>query len=197
MTKFKKITGIALAGCMALSSMMMTAGAVDMPTGNIGSPVMDTVLQDCLVDDWGVDWSKIDTSMCIPGTEYHRYPQNPVNNAITPFAADRAYFAGWVKGIPLNADIAPSTFSIPNLAALTFEDGEDGMINVKYSQGRSALPSVNISVFDIDDACINDWFTLNLGDDADFYVNPDHRYRFYMSNNHWKSAEARMVITVG
>ncbi len=30
MTKFKKITGIALAGCMALSSLMMTAGAVDM-----------------------------------------------------------------------------------------------------------------------------------------------------------------------
>lgn len=29
MTKFKKITGIALAGCMALSSLMMTAGAVE------------------------------------------------------------------------------------------------------------------------------------------------------------------------
>lgn len=29
MTKFKKITGIALAGCMALSSLMMTAGAAE------------------------------------------------------------------------------------------------------------------------------------------------------------------------
>ena len=32
MTKFKKITGIALAGCMALSSLMMTAGAVAVST---------------------------------------------------------------------------------------------------------------------------------------------------------------------
>lgn len=32
MTKFKKITGIALAGCMALSSLMMTAGAVEVPS---------------------------------------------------------------------------------------------------------------------------------------------------------------------
>ena len=31
MTKFKKITGIALAGCMALSSLMMTAGAAEVP----------------------------------------------------------------------------------------------------------------------------------------------------------------------
>lgn len=32
MTKFKKITGIALAGCMALSSLMMTAGAAEVPS---------------------------------------------------------------------------------------------------------------------------------------------------------------------
>ena len=34
MTKFKKITGIALAGCMALSSLMMTAGAASVLSEN-------------------------------------------------------------------------------------------------------------------------------------------------------------------
>ena len=37
MTKFKKITGIALAGCMALSSLMMTAGAADVKEPEIRS----------------------------------------------------------------------------------------------------------------------------------------------------------------
>ena len=46
----------------------------------------------------GVDWSQADTSMCISGTEYHRYEQPP---ALVQ-GAERAVFSGWVKGVPAN-----------------------------------------------------------------------------------------------
>ena len=45
MKNFKKITGIALAGCMALSSLMMTAGAVEVPADSV-SQTAETNLTD-------------------------------------------------------------------------------------------------------------------------------------------------------
>lgn len=59
MKKCKRFLCVLCAACMMLSA-AASAGAASFE------------------DDpyyFGVDWSQVDTSMCISGTEYHRYPQ--------------------------------------------------------------------------------------------------------------------------
>lgn len=201
MTKFKKMMSVTLAGCMAASALMMSAGAVNtnasadtsasvVSNANWGSP-------DSLIDSHGVNWAKIDTSMCVPGKDYHFYPQSVVNDDISLTASARSYYSGWVYGIPKNKNVAPSTFSLPNYKDLAFETGETGTITVSATETTSSISTVNISVYDITRSSISDWVTLTIGGKSkSFNVDPTHEYRFYLSNNSVNSANVRFQITV-
>ena len=84
MNKFKKMMSVTLAGCMAASALMMSAGAVNTPVQQDNPNIVlnaDWGKPGGMIDRHGVDWSKIDTSMCVSDKDYHFYPQNNTNIA--------------------------------------------------------------------------------------------------------------------
>ena len=146
-----------------------------------------------MIDNYGVDWSKIDTSMCISGQDYHFYSQEGINSGISTSASSRYYFSSWVYGITENAK-----YALPGVDNLTFKDGENGLIQVQATDTTaSGIKTVNISVYDITKSRISDWVTLDIGGSAqEFIVDPTHEYRFYVSNNHISGANVRIQVKV-
>lgn len=200
MTKMKKMLSVGLAGCMAASALMVGAGAVDTSAlqNNFASVVLDETwgAPGSLIDRYGVNWSKIDTSMCIPEQDYHYYSQEGIDSEISIFASSRYYFSNWVYGIPQNANIAPSTYALLT-DDLTFADDETGLIQVQATDTTSGIKTVNISVYDITKSRISDWVTLDIGGSSkEFIVDPTHEYRFYVSNNHISGANVRIQVKV-
>lgn len=197
MNKFKKMMSVTLAGCMAASALMMSAGAVNTPVQQDNPNIVlnaDWGKPGGMIDRHGVDWSKIDTSMCVSDKDYHFYPQNNTN--IATQASTRTYFSGWLYGIPKNNGSA-STFDIPNVDALTFKGDESGQITVQATDTTSGIATVNVSVYDVTEGHISDWVRLNVGGASkSFTVDPTHQYRFFLSNNHVADAIVRFQITV-
>lgn len=118
MKKSKKFLSILCAACMMLS-LAVSASATSFE------------------DDpyyFGIDWSQVDTSMCIPGTEYHRYPQSPISLLAT---ADRNVFSGWVRGVPANP--WPGTSQTTLVTGLTFENNETGVVTVTFTDSQDPV----------------------------------------------------------
>lgn len=146
------------------------------------------------IDRHGVDWSKIDTSMCGSDQDYHFYPQNNTNMAAQ--TSTRSYFSGWVYGIPKKNGNA-STFDLPNVDALTFQSGESGRITVQATDTASGIATVHVSVYDVTQGHVSDCVRLNVGGASkSFTVDPTHQYRFFLSNNHVADAIVRFQIAV-
>lgn len=81
--------------------------------------------------------------------------------------------------------------------ALTFKGDESGRITVQATDTTSGIATVNISVYDVAEGHISDWGKLTVGGAAkSFTVDPTHKYRFFLSNNHVKGAGVRFQITV-
>lgn len=144
----------------------------------------------------GVDWSQVDTSMCIPGTEYHRYEQ-PSTSLLS---ADRAAFSGWVKGVPANASLGTSQYAL--VTDLTFEEGESGTVEVTFTDSQDLSKSdVNISIYDKDDQLITDYVSLAYNSKApvttSFHVDPTHEYDLFISHQGTGLQNERIVVKVG
>lgn len=198
MNKFKKMMSVTLAGCMVASALMMSAGAVNTPVQQDNPNIVlnaDWGKPGGMIDRHGVDWSKIDTSMCNSDKDYHFYPQN--NADIATKASKRYFYSGWVNGIPKNSNVAPSFYEIPGAGDLTFKSDESGRITVQATDTTSGIATVNISVYDVTKARVNDWVKLTVGGASKtFTVDPTHEYRFFVSNNHVANASVRFQITV-
>ncbi|MEQ2455524.1 hypothetical protein [Flavonifractor hominis] len=144
----------------------------------------------------GVDWSQVDTSMCISGTEYHRYEQ-PSTSLLS---ADRAAFSGWVKGVPANASLGTSQYAL--VTDLTFEEGESGTVEVTFTDSQDLSKSdVNISIYDKDDQLITDYFSLAYNSKAPvtalFHIDPTHEYDLFISHQGTGLQNERIVVKVG
>lgn len=68
MNKFKKMMSATLADCMAASTLMMSAGAANIPVQQDNPNIVlnaDWGKEGSMIDRHGVDWSKIDTSCAV------------------------------------------------------------------------------------------------------------------------------------
>lgn len=142
----------------------------------------------------GVDWDLVDTSMCVPGTEYHYYDQNV---AAPLAAASRNVQSGWVEGIPANN--YPGTSSRLLVTGLTFNSDETGMVQVSITGIRN-VSSVNISIYDKEIQAVTDYFTLDYNDTTlrtnSFYVDPTHEYNLYVSHNGAANTQCSVRMSV-
>lgn len=123
MKKCKRFLCVLCAACMMLSA-AASAGAASFE------------------DDpyyFGVDWSQVDTSMCISGTEYHRYPQTSLGLLAD---VDRNVFTGWVKGVPANS--CPGAL----VTELIFENDETGVVEITFADTQGLNETdINVSAF--------------------------------------------------
>ncbi len=86
--------------------------------------------QNPLISDYSTDWSKIDASMCVPGTEYHKTPEDGITRPI---------FSGFVygvpQGIPTQDILGKNLMAISNyrfITDLVFQPGEVGKIQSQH-----------------------------------------------------------------
>ncbi len=181
MKKFKKLLSVLCAVCMMLSLAVSASAA-------------------SLEDDpyyFGIDWSQVDTSMCIPGTEYHRYPQSPISMLAT---ADRNVFSGWVRGVPANP--YPGTSNTTLVTGLAFESDETGVVTVTFTDSQDPSKSdVNVSIYDKDEQLISDYFSLAYNSTApvskSFNVDPTHEYNLFISHQGSGLQNVRLTVDVG
>ena len=129
------------------------------------------------IDRHGVDWSKIDTSMCGSDQDYHFYPRRTIQIWLLRPAA-RSYFRAGYMVFRKNGNA--STFDLPNVDALTFQSGESrpnyGTGN-RYGFGHCNSSCICLyDVAKVTSACVR----LNVGGASkSFTVDPTHQYRFF------------------
>ena len=147
-------------------------------------------------DEDGIDWSRVDTSMMIPGEDYHR-SSIP---AIMPLSvSERTHFLGWVYNIP-KADGSGISISDKSFGdTFTFKDGDTGIVNVEYVQGSVA--SINVSIFDYTNYEVTDWVTIESGKTKSLYVDlseyGDHTFKLLISHNGTTNlTNARVGVTI-
>ena len=144
----------------------------------------------------GIDWSQVDTSMCISGTEYHRYEQPPALS----LGADRAVFSGWVRGVPANGYPGSSQWEL--ITGLTFEKGESGVVEVTFTDSQDpSKADVNISIYDKNDQLITDYFSLPYSSGVPvtklLNVDPTHEYNVLINYQGTGLQNERVVVKVG
>lgn len=144
----------------------------------------------------GVDWSQVDTSMCIPGTEYHRYEQP----SALLLNADRVVFSGWVKGVPENG--YPGTSQWELVTGLSFEEGESGAVEVTFTDSQDPRKAdVNISIYDKNDQLITDYFSLSYNREVSatkvLNIDPTHEYNLFINYQGTGLQNERVVVKVG
>jgi hypothetical protein len=176
--KIKKFLSMALTVVMVCSMLALPTFAVEDPYADPYYP--------------GFDWSEVDTSMCIPYTEYHAFSQDVEFNPRAR-AASRSVFSGWVYSVPKNNYPATSTMTI--MTGLTFNTGESGRIEVSYTDCTdTSSPTMNISLYSMTTHTITDYFTISKGSSNSFYVDAAGSYNIYVSNNGAGTCNARFQI---
>lgn len=147
-------------------------------------------------DENEIDWSRVDTSMMIPGKNYHRscLPE------IMPLSvSERTHYLGWVYNIPKADGSGISTSDKSFGKTITFEDGDTGIVNVSYVQGY--VTSINVSIFDLTSYEVCDWVTINEGETQTFFVDlseyGDHTFKLLISHNGTSNlTNARVEVTI-
>lgn len=189
MKKFRKVIAMGLATMAAVSAMSVSAFAAD------NSTVKDNI-----------DWSQVDTSMMVPGQEWHKYEELYLNPPVSKSRATmRTVFSGAVNDIPKNQ--YPITTSNKKLCDnINFEDDEIGHIEVTFTRMPNYCSSVNVSCFDLNAYEVVDWDTIDedpnnvtSNQKVDFYVSDtSHTYILYVSQNDYdgETDNARAIVKV-
>lgn len=144
-----------------------------------------------------VNWSQVaDTSMMIPGQDYHRY----VMPAVMPLSnGSRIQFLGWVYNTP-KADASGVHISDKSFGKVfSFQEGDIGVVNVTYHQG--GVSSINISIFDVTNYEVVDWVTLEENETESLYVDlsevEGHTFKTLISHNGAQNlADVRVEVNI-
>ena len=157
MTKFKKITGIALAGCMALSSLMMTAGAAEVPaqaladsmklSENAGKTMMVNVVNADISGSY--DQQVIEVN--IPEGATVQQEKQAVTAAATKAAGreisvSRAAIAGDVLGSDSGVTVTPNTGSATTTELCRGRARKDYEVLVVYMKANEGATAKKLNV---------------------------------------------------
>ena len=169
MTKFKKITGIILAGCMTLSSLMMTAGAAEVSADSISkatalSAYAGETLECNLVTldasgDATETFFEIDLPTNATNADQYRLVMNEVEN-LSEAPATRAARASWYElcyredvFVPKNSDQALVN---PN-AASVWMDADYSRVSLYMSRIDPAVGTLNVRFESVPDGSPNSY----------------------------------------
>lgn len=146
---------------------------------------------------FGVDWSLVDTSMCVSGTDYHRSSQDP---AAPPAPASRNIFIGWVRGVP--AGVPAGITQAALVTELTFQEGEQGTVTLTFTDSQDADKSnLNVLLYDKTDHLISDYVTLSYDAAApaarSFHVDPTHAYDISITHQGTGFHALRLAVDAG
>ena len=141
--------------------------------------------QNPLIDDYGTDWSKVDTSMCVPGTEYYKIPEDGITRPI---------FSGFVygvpQGIPTQDILGKNLMAISNyrfITDLVFQPGEAGKVQFTLNDSQDyAKSDIYVTVYDKTTQTVLVYYKLEntapTPSSMSCRIDPTHTYSLYISH---------------